>query len=162
MILHNYYVTFGVKYRYEKHPHWPSAHPDGWLEVVAPDYGKARDLVEQYVGNVFAFMYEDDRFDRSWHPLGRLAYISSSGVEWTKEGVVPPIPLPETEPTKTVRVSWYTTEHFTADVEVPEDFDLEADDAEERLQELIVDHESPISDCYTGTTDRQIIEKEWA
>lgn len=162
MALHNYYVTFGVKYQHEKHPHWAGAHPDGWLEVIAEDYDTARDLVARYVGNVFAFMYEADRFERKWHPLGRLATLTQDGVLWPKEGVEPPTPLEEVAPKRTVRVSWYTTEHFTADIEVDEDFDLAGDDAEEILEDIICngDFESSLSAAFTGTTDRQIIEKE--
>lgn len=161
MALNNYYVTFGIKYRYEKHPHWPGAHPDGWLEVIAEDYDAARALVGQYIGNVFAFMYEADRFERKWHPLGRLATLTQDGVLWPKEGVEPPTPLPEATE-RTAVVTWYETTYYTAELDVPLDFDLNGDDAEEKLEELICDLPSEQMDkAFTGTTDRQITDKEW-
>ncbi|UOK18418.1 hypothetical protein SEA_BRUHMOMENT_102 [Arthrobacter phage BruhMoment] len=160
MTLHNYYVTFGVKYRHETHPYWAGAHPDGWLEVVAPDEEQARALVRSYIGNVYAFMYPADRFKRGWHPLGRLATLTEDGVLWPKEGVEPPTPLEE-HPTRLVTVSWYQTEHYTDTIEVPADFDLEADDADQRLEELICELSSEEMDkAFTGTTDRQITDKE--
>jgi hypothetical protein len=158
----HFYVTFGVKYAHETHPHWPAAHPDGWLEVIAPDYDTARALVHSYIGNVFAFMYEADRFDRKWHPRGRLATISADGVLIPVEGVEPPTPLPVEEPTRTVLVSWYETTHYTDTFEVPADFDLNGDDAEEQLEEQICDMSSEQMDkAFNGTTDRQITDKEW-
>lgn len=86
----SFYVTFGVQYRHEPHPHWPSAHPDGWLEVVAPDDDAARLLLREYIGNRYAFIYDEQRFDRAWHPLGMLACITSDGGIITAEGVEPP------------------------------------------------------------------------
>lgn len=92
MALHNFYVTFGMKYRYEAHPYWPGAHPDGWLEVIAPDAGQAAILVHQCVGNAYAFMYPADRFEPKWHPMGRLATLTQDAVLWPREGVEPPTP----------------------------------------------------------------------
>jgi len=88
----NFRVTFGVKYRHETHPHWAGAHPDGWLEVLARDEAEARIILHRYVGNAYAFMYEEARFEPKWHPLGRLATITVDGVLWPKEGVEPPTP----------------------------------------------------------------------
>lgn len=77
--LRSYYVTFGVKYRYETHPHWPAAHPDGWLLVLAPDEEEARLLLRRTISNKYAFLYDEHRFDKKWHPLGELGRIVPDG-----------------------------------------------------------------------------------
>lgn len=162
--LQDFYVTFGMMYRYEKHPHWPAAHPDGWLRVQAPDEEAARLLVRKYIGNVYAFMYEGPRFDSSWHPVGELACISPDGATASREGIDPPALLPEVPATKKVRVSWQTTESFSADIEVDVDFDLNGENAEEDLLDLICngDYESATSDAFDACIDRSITDKEWA
>jgi hypothetical protein len=88
----SFYVTFGVQYRHEAHPFWPGAHPDGWLEVLAPNEEAARLTLRPLIGNRYAFMYEEARFDRKWHPLGRLALVTSDGRIFQSEGVEPPTP----------------------------------------------------------------------
>jgi hypothetical protein len=90
--LHTYYVTFGMVYRHEAHPYWKGAHPDGWLEVMAPDEEAARLLLRSFIGNRYAFMYEKGRFETKWHPLGRLATITTNGGIFTAKGVEPPTP----------------------------------------------------------------------
>ena len=156
--LQNFMVTFGVMYRHEKHPHWSGAHPDGWLEIVAQDEDEARALAHRYLGRFYAFIYPADRFQKKWHPLGRLATVTVDGVLWPKEGVEPPTPRE-----RSVTVSWYETTHYSAELDVPEDFDLGADDADQRLEELICDLASEQMDkAFNGTTDRQITHKEEA
>lgn len=90
--LKTFYVTFGMMYRHEAHPHWKGAHPDGWLEVQAPDEDAARLLLRSLVGNRYAFIYEERRFERKWHPLGRLATVTTNGGIFPAEGVEPPTP----------------------------------------------------------------------
>ncbi|QWY82831.1 hypothetical protein PP641_gp091 [Arthrobacter phage SilentRX] len=80
--LQTFYVTFGMMYRHEKHPFWTGAHPDGWLEVQAPDEDAARELVRRYIGNRYAFIYDKLRFDPKWHPLGALASIKDGAAPW--------------------------------------------------------------------------------
>lgn len=159
--LNNYYVTFGIKYRHEQHPHWYSAQPDGWLEVIATDYEAARALVSRYIGDAFAFMYEERAFEREWYPLDRLATLTEDGVLWPKEGVEPPTPIVETRRHKSVLVTWYQTEQYTAQVEVDDDFDLEEDGVDERLMDLINDLSSEQMDrASVGVTDKAITDKE--
>lgn len=110
--LQNFYVTFGVKYRHTTHPVWPGAHPDGYLQVIAPDEEAARLLVRRSIGPFYAFMYTEDRFDASWCPMGRLAVIyedGSSAVERNVNGgnANPPLTrLTESDP------QWHGREGF--------------------------------------------------
>jgi len=158
--LQNFYVTFGVKYRHEKHEHWPDAHPDGWLLVQAEDEPAAWALVRKYIDNVYAFTYSEDRFERKWHPLGELARITPEGATSSREGIGAPTLLAEPT-TRKVRVSWYETTHYSYDIEVPLDFDVEADDADEILEQRICELDTADLDgAYTGTTERQITEKQ--
>lgn len=61
--------------------------------------------------------------------------------------------------TKTVRVSWYHTETFERDFEVPVDFDMENDDHHEALMEDIagLDHDE-MTAAFEGCTEREITE----
>jgi hypothetical protein len=93
----SFYVTFGGMYRHEEHPYWKGAHPDGWLELLAPDEEAARLLVRTLIGLKWAHMYdtvhfhEDDAVKR-WYPKGRLALVTSDGRIFQSEGVEPPTP----------------------------------------------------------------------
>ncbi|QOP66209.1 hypothetical protein SEA_DANIELLEIGNACE_69 [Arthrobacter phage DanielleIgnace] len=61
----------------------------------------------------------------------------------------------------TVQVSWWHTEHFTASIEVDDDFDIEADDADEKLEEIICNMSGDLlADHFVGCTEREITEKE--
>lgn len=91
--LPTFYLTFGMQYSHEVHPHWAGAHPSGWLEIQAPDEDAARQLVREYIGNRYAFIYDEARFQRKWHPMGRLATITTTGEVIPAEGVEPPTPL---------------------------------------------------------------------
>lgn len=77
--LNNYYVTFGMMYRYERHPYWMWAHPDGWLRVMAPDEEAARDLLRRCIGTRYAFIYEEGRFNTNGFTLEEIAMISTDG-----------------------------------------------------------------------------------
>ena len=74
-----FFLTFGVMYRHETHPFWEQAHPDGWLLVLAPDEDAARLVVRRYIGNKYAFIYPEDRFQRKWHPMGELGRVVTDG-----------------------------------------------------------------------------------
>lgn len=84
-VMQTFYVTFGVMYRHTPHPYWEHAHPDGWLEVEAPDETAARELVQAHIGTQYAFMYSEQEFNRphpqrpNRFPLGMLARISVRG-----------------------------------------------------------------------------------
>lgn len=67
-----FYLTFGQKYRYEPHPSGNSVSPDGYVLILAPNEGTARDLAFNIYGSAWAFIYSDDAFEKSYHPLGMI------------------------------------------------------------------------------------------
>lgn len=73
------YVTFGQRYRHEKHPCDRRAHPDGWFEFRADTYDQARAAASAYLTPrgktipLYSSAYADDDWDPSWYPSGRLA-----------------------------------------------------------------------------------------
>ena len=60
-----FYLTFGV------------SHPlgDCWVEVEALDREAARDLVFQYFGKHWAFIYDEDDFQKQYCPAGRAGKV---------------------------------------------------------------------------------------
>lgn len=67
-----YFVTFGQRYAREPHPTFPAAHPDGWLEIEAPNYAAANQAAHDFLGSHFALLYEERNFDPSFFPRGPL------------------------------------------------------------------------------------------
>jgi len=65
-----YFITFGQKYRREQHP--AGGHPDGWFEVEADDRRQARAKIWEVCDEKWSMMYEENDFDRSYYPLGKL------------------------------------------------------------------------------------------
>lgn len=62
-----------------------------------------------------------------------------------------------------VKISWWHTETFTATVTVDDDFDINADDADEQLEELICQmDDEEMNAAFTGCAEREITEKEEA
>lgn len=60
-----------------------------------------------------------------------------------------------------VEISWWHTEHFTATVEVDDDFELENLDADEVLEGIICNMaETQLSRAFTGCTEREITSKK--
>ena len=70
-----FYVTFGQKYRNEPHPQ--KGHPDGWFTFYADNEEDARKMALDYLGNRWAFMYEENEFSRRFYPLGQLKEIKN-------------------------------------------------------------------------------------
>ena len=69
-----YYVTVGQKYRYEPHPlGW---HPEGWVEVQAPDEETARAMVLKVAGSKWSIV-SDDRPDPKYYPKGATHWIGT-------------------------------------------------------------------------------------
>lgn len=92
--LQHFYVTFGVQYSHEPHPAWAGAHPAGWLQVSAPDEEAARKLLMEYIGNHYAFIYPEDRFDPKgdalrWYPRGPLGFLSTEAEPRAVAGLPP-------------------------------------------------------------------------
>lgn len=60
-----------------------------------------------------------------------------------------------------VRVKWFHTEEFEAVLEVDDDFDIDADDAEEQLLDLIANMDNEdLTEAFEGCTNREITDKE--
>lgn len=60
-----------------------------------------------------------------------------------------------------VNVSWYHTEEFSGTIEMPDDFDIEADDADEEIKEVIANmDQEELTGYFDGCTAREITEKE--
>lgn len=57
-----WYVTFGVGYAREPHPFLNVAHPDCWVEVVAPNEGEARYRTIEVLGRAWSHMYSADEW----------------------------------------------------------------------------------------------------
>lgn len=77
-VLKTFYVTFGVKYSHERHPHaignvYP--HPDGWFEIRRATYDEAHKDAMRAFGGQFAFLYPEDRWQPHWYPLGKLGDV---------------------------------------------------------------------------------------
>ena len=63
--------------------------------------------------------------------------------------------------TRMVEISWFATETFTATVEVDEDFDPEAEDADEYLDEIICDmDQEELTAAFQDCTEREITNKK--
>lgn len=60
-----FYLTFGQKYPWR----------NGWAEVEAPSYEKAREYVVEIFGEHWAFLYTEEEFTpekRSFFPAGKI------------------------------------------------------------------------------------------
>lgn len=68
----DFFVTFGQKYRYEPHPQFGKAHPDGWIRINAPDEDAARNAAFTLLGTGWATMYDSEP-QREIYPRGELA-----------------------------------------------------------------------------------------
>jgi hypothetical protein len=93
--MQTFYVTFGLKYRDVRHPKFPAAHPDGWVEIIAEGEPQAWEAAERVFGTVapgvveIAFLYREDRWDPSFYPDGCIAVIERGGVKITYASEVP-------------------------------------------------------------------------
>ena len=76
-----FFVTFGQRYAREEHPVLPTAHPDVWLEVQAPHYDAARELVIEALGSRWSNLYEEDDWEPDWYPGGRAALVTTADPE---------------------------------------------------------------------------------
>lgn len=85
----HFFFTFGVGYAHEPHPYWAGAHPDGYLEVIAPDEDAARLVARKFIGLKWGHVY--DRRPE-WAKRGTLALVTSDERIWQTEGVEPPTP----------------------------------------------------------------------
>jgi len=74
-LLPKYYVTFGVMYSEEEHPYFPNAHPDGWVEIESPSENEARIEAYNLFNDKWAFIYNENNFDPTKYPAGRIATV---------------------------------------------------------------------------------------
>ncbi len=84
MNLQNFYLTFGQKYRSERHPATRKnqiIHPDGYVKIRAEDIGTARKLAFSRFGNKWAFLYTEYDFVKikNMYPFGELFTIKQDG-----------------------------------------------------------------------------------
>ena len=68
--MRKFYVTFGQRYSYEDHPQ--GGKPNGWFTFYAKDEEEARKKALEVLGNKWAFMYEENEFNKRFYPLGEL------------------------------------------------------------------------------------------
>lgn len=68
-----FFVTFGQKWRYEKHPQ--GMHPDGWLEIVAETKREAEGAATDFCLGQWADIYDEEDFDAIFYPRGQLRKI---------------------------------------------------------------------------------------
>lgn len=79
---HIVYVTFGQKFRYEKHLHIPEAHPEGWVEFHFNHSLEFTQLKDRFLGLYYAHIYTYKEFDpfseqsAVWFPKGCLRVIT--------------------------------------------------------------------------------------
>ena len=69
----NFYITFGQQYRYEEHP--TGGHPDGWFLIRAENESEAREAVFNLIDDKWAFIYSEERFNKSYFPGGCIKTI---------------------------------------------------------------------------------------
>lgn len=75
--MNRYYVTFGQKYRHERHPQASGGiypHPDGWVAIEADTYDQARAIAHEVFGVHWSFIYMLQP-DVGMFPRGELAVI---------------------------------------------------------------------------------------
>jgi hypothetical protein len=67
----NFYLTFGVEYRYEPHPVHPyGVHPDGWVRIMAPDEERARAIALTHYGTYWSRLIPERYFEPRFFPAG--------------------------------------------------------------------------------------------
>lgn len=74
---HIVYVTFGQKFRYEKHLHIPEAHPDGWVEFHCSSAKEFGILAHRFLRLQYSQLYVKQQFDpEGLYPRGCLRVIT--------------------------------------------------------------------------------------
>lgn len=62
-----FYVTFGQKYRNDPHPKFEAAHPDGVVEIEAPDGDSARLMAHEALGPYWSGIYDEEHYRDTSH-----------------------------------------------------------------------------------------------
>jgi len=70
----NFYVTFGQRFRRQPHPASDNIHPDGYVKIEAVTYAVARAKAMELFGPMWAFIYEEEKFEKCKHyfPRGEI------------------------------------------------------------------------------------------
>lgn len=80
-----FYLTFPLRYKYDEHPSGQSISPDGWVEIEADSYDKARSTAFETFGSAWAFLYEKKDFTPELFPAGCMFTIHCQSVEDSNE-----------------------------------------------------------------------------
>ena len=72
-------VTFGQRYRNERHPYDRRITPDGWVELTAPSMKEARFIVRSFFREHYSSIYPASDFDPSFYPKGCLFRLNGKG-----------------------------------------------------------------------------------
>lgn len=76
--LKNFYTTFGVQYSQVPHPMGEHIHPNGYGVIQAVDRDTAYAAAFVRYEQRWAFLYNEDDFDASYHPLGCIDAVSAT------------------------------------------------------------------------------------
>jgi hypothetical protein len=70
-----FYVSFGMKYKHEKHPILGEINPDGVYVVKASNRFKAREKVFKAIDDKWSFLYSEEEIDWVYFPAGEIGVI---------------------------------------------------------------------------------------
>lgn len=73
-----YYLTFGVQYTNNSHPHVPSIDPNGYVQIDAVSESDARAEAHSIFGDKWAFLYPEKNWSEKntiHFPLGQIATL---------------------------------------------------------------------------------------
>ena len=70
-----FYITFGQKYRHDKHPMVDYADPDGYVVIYAKSSLLARKKAFETFGKYWSNLYAEEDMDKSFFPKGILKIL---------------------------------------------------------------------------------------
>ena len=70
------YVTFGQRYREEKHIWIPEVHPDGWIELHCNTAKEVNMLRQRFLGNAYGQIQFAEDFKPEFYPKGCLRVLT--------------------------------------------------------------------------------------
>lgn len=73
----NFYLTFGLKYRYIPHPTFSLANPDGYVLIHAESIEEARDIAFTVIGEKWSSIYTEEKFNpiQGYFPVGCIKIL---------------------------------------------------------------------------------------
>ena len=72
-----FFVTFGQKYRHEKHPSGLNINPNGYVVIHAYSYKEASQIAFDKFGSAFCMLYDEDKFESHFFPAGSLLELGN-------------------------------------------------------------------------------------